>query len=194
MDRRQKKTKDAIIAAFIGLLKKKSYEKVSVKDIIEAADVGRSTFYDHFETKDELVRQICNELFAHIFAIHVKACSTHNFSQLPSTTRNNLAHIFYHIRDKRDYYMGILQYDKGNLFLRYFREYMLQQVKLTLDLQQQPALSRVPEDFIVNHIANGLMGAIQWWLQQNMQQSPEAVAEYFAALTNPAIVEFKISE
>ena len=68
MDRRQKKTRQAIIDAFVKLLTKTSYEKVSVKDIIDAADVGRSTFYSHFETKDDLARQICFELFDHIFS------------------------------------------------------------------------------------------------------------------------------
>lgn len=66
MDRRTEKTKQSIIDAFVKLTNKTDYEKISVKDIILEANVGRSTFYDHFETKDELARYICSSLFEHI--------------------------------------------------------------------------------------------------------------------------------
>lgn len=56
MDRRTEKTRQSIIDAFVKLTNKSGYEKVSVKDIIQEANIGRSTFYDHFETKDELAR------------------------------------------------------------------------------------------------------------------------------------------
>ena len=58
MDRRQARTRQAIIDAFVTLLYKSSYEKISVKEIIDTANVGRSTFYSHFETKDDLACHI----------------------------------------------------------------------------------------------------------------------------------------
>ena len=67
MDRRQKKTREAIFSAFSSLLSKKKYSQITVGEIIEHADVGRATFYAHFETKDYLLKAFCEELFCHIF-------------------------------------------------------------------------------------------------------------------------------
>ena len=48
MDRRQRKSREAIFNAFICLLSKKHYNKITVGEIIEIADIGRATFYSHF--------------------------------------------------------------------------------------------------------------------------------------------------
>ena len=68
MDRRQKKTRTAIFEAFIQLLSEGDYAQITVGQIIDRADVGRATFYAHFETKDFLLRELCRENSPHIGA------------------------------------------------------------------------------------------------------------------------------
>lgn len=191
MDRRTEKTKQSIIDAFVKLTNKTDYEKISVKDIILEANVGRSTFYDHFETKDELARYICYSLFEHIFGENVPVCSTHDFSQTPPDTKNRIAHILYHLRDKRQYYLGILKYLRGSVFLRFMREYMQRHIHISFKDVQEYNHYNIPEDFIRNHITNSLIGMIRWWLYNDMRQTPEEMADYFCTLMNTNLIELK---
>lgn len=69
MDRRQNKTRKAIFAAFEEVISEKRYEQITVQDIIDRADIGRTTFYAHFETKDSVLEAICAEL-SPIFLVH----------------------------------------------------------------------------------------------------------------------------
>ena len=79
MDRRIQKTKAAVFAAFETLLLQKSYDKITIQELIDKANIGRSTFYAHFETKDDLLRGMCGDLFDHIFSTQLKAEETHDF-------------------------------------------------------------------------------------------------------------------
>jgi AcrR family transcriptional regulator len=55
MDRRVQKTKKQLSQALIQLILEKGYESVTVQDILDKANVGRSTFYSHYENKELLL-------------------------------------------------------------------------------------------------------------------------------------------
>ena len=80
MDRRQRKSEQAIFRAFTELLKKESYPRITVQQIIDLADVGRTTFYAHFETKDALLEAFCAGIFEHVFSQKLDREKTHDFS------------------------------------------------------------------------------------------------------------------
>jgi AcrR family transcriptional regulator len=55
IDRRVERTRRSLLNALNELILEKGYEKVTVQDVIDRANVGRSTFYAHFEDKDQLL-------------------------------------------------------------------------------------------------------------------------------------------
>src|SRR5438067_7021781 len=62
MDRRVQRTRDTLHHALISLMVEKGYDAVTVQDILDRANVGRSTFYAHYRGKDELLRAGLREL------------------------------------------------------------------------------------------------------------------------------------
>ena len=55
-DRRSQRTQQALMDALIALLAVKNYDEISINDIVDRANVGRSTFYAHYQDKDDLLR------------------------------------------------------------------------------------------------------------------------------------------
>ena len=174
MDRRQKKTREAIFKAFIALLSQKSYDQITVAEVITEADVGRATFYAHFETKDYLLKELCRELFDHVFTQDSK-------SQLFScdTPDNTFVHLLHHLQKNDNQILNLLAGSNNELFLQYF------QGSLTEFLKQHPHLFEgrknpgLPEDFWVRHISATFVETLRWWLENGRKQTPEEVAKYF---------------
>jgi AcrR family transcriptional regulator len=56
IDRRSARTRKALYEALISLILRKGYEAITIQDLIDEADVGRSTFYAHYTSKEDLLR------------------------------------------------------------------------------------------------------------------------------------------
>lgn len=174
MDRRQKKSRSAIFAAFSRLLRDKRYEHITVQEIIDEANVGRSTFYAHFETKDMLLKEMCSDIFDHILAGQMCQHETGR-----ADLQSRLAHILYHLKDSESDIIGILSSESADIFLRYLKEYLMTFFRIYLaDFRTE-----VPEDFLLNHLVYSFCAALQWWVGDKMQTPPEKTAEYFMTMT-----------
>ena len=108
MDRRQKKTREAIFRAFERLLERGNYDSITVQEIIDEADIGRSTFYAHFETRDALLQALCTDIFDHVFSPELTKEATHDFSASSPGLEPHLTHILYHLQEKRPMLQGLL--------------------------------------------------------------------------------------
>ena len=170
MDRRQRKSRQAIYRAFSTLLSRKRYEHITVQDIIDQADISRSTFYAHFETKDMLLKAMCSDIFDHIFTGDL--C---DYPDQDPSLQPRLAHILWHLQEQKSLVLGVLSCESGALFMAYFKERLRTLFSLYLD----DFSPQVPKDFLLNHLVGSFAEAVRWWAGGGMAQAPEAVAEYY---------------
>src|SRR5215207_8911684 len=54
-DRRVRRTQELLRGALMALIMEKGYDRITVQDILDKADVGRSTFYAHYRDKEDLL-------------------------------------------------------------------------------------------------------------------------------------------
>lgn len=179
MDRRQRKTRQAIFGAFVELLYKKDYAAITVGEITELADVGRATFYSHFETKDFLLSELCRELFCHLFDsengnkkehIHIFSCDSPDPIFL---------HLFGHIRQNDNNILKLLSCRNNELFLQYFKKQLKILIESQLHLFESRRNKKLPENFWISHIVSVFIGTLEWWMDNGAVESAQTITEYF---------------
>ncbi|MBE6128992.1 MAG: TetR/AcrR family transcriptional regulator [Erysipelotrichaceae bacterium] len=178
MDRRQKKTRQAVFDAFTHLLEEKTYSNITVQDIIDEADIGRSTFYSHFETKDELLKALCTEIFEHVFAEKLTKENTHDFSSRRNDLAAELTHILYHLKDSSRYISRILSCESGEMFMQYFKEYLARIFAGELEKKK----TDIPKDYLLNHMVCDFAETVRWWMN-HPEYSPEDISGFFLSTT-----------
>ena len=179
MDRRQKKTREAIFNAFTELLSKKHYNQITVGEIIEKADIGRATFYSHFETKDFLLKELCEELFCHIFDASEENAQKHRHIFDCDAPSSAVLHLLQHLQKNDNKILDLLACENNELFLRYFKENLKELIKRSPSLFYDKKPKEVPEDYWINHISSAFVETVKWWLSNGMKESPQTIADYF---------------
>lgn len=175
MDRRQKKTRTAIFQAFSKLLETKRFRNITVQEIIDEANIGRSTFYAHFETKDALLKAMCSDIFDHVFSHELMSEKTHDFSKAPYGLEGKITHILYHLKDNKKDICGILSCEDGELFMDYFKQYLRQ----LFSNYMKSASIEAPLEFTVNCLVGSFTEVIRMWIEHKMEYTPETIAGYY---------------
>lgn len=178
MDRRQKKTRIAIYQAFTKLLSEKDFDKITVNEIIDKADIGRATFYAHFETKDYLLKELCEELFCHLFdSINENHDHTHIFNcDAPDSV---FLHLIMHLEKNDNNILELLKSSNNDLFISYFKDNLTKLIESQLSLFEERKSDKLPHSFWVSHISSTFVETIRWWINNGMKESPETITEYF---------------
>ncbi|HFI0114051.1 TPA: TetR/AcrR family transcriptional regulator [Streptococcus suis] len=170
MDRRIAKTKRAIFQAFLTLLNDKGYDDMRVQDVIDLADVGRSTFYAHYASKEALLEELCHDLFHHLFT-----------GREDADVKTLLAHIFKHFRTNQDRVASLLL-SRNAYFLRELEAELKHDIfpKVVEDYMQ--GKGNLPEDLLIHFVVTTFVETVSWWLQQRKKVDEATLTEYYVRL------------
>ena len=187
MDRRQQKTRAAVFAAFSSLLAEKSYSRITVQEIIDTANIGRTTFYAHFETKDDLLKALCELLFDHIISSATDCTHTHGLYSDKNAPESVFCHLLQHLQEDENNILELLSCESSELFLRYFKDSLNELIKRQFVGRDREKNANIPEDFLVNHISGSFVEMVLWWIRGRMKQTPEELDRYFRAVIEPVL-------
>ena len=172
-DRRITKTRKAIYTAFLQLLNQKSFETITVQEIIDLADVGRSTFYSHYESKEILLDELCRYLFHHLFE-REKNISTEAY----------LAHIFSHFKKNQDHVTSLL-FSKNDYFLRQLHKELEHHVYPMLADELKEAHTNLPTSYLQHLVVSNFIETLTWWLKKGQDFTYQEVVQFYLDLLIP---------
>ena len=180
-DRRTRRTRHLLRSALLALLKEKRYEQISVQDIIERADVARSTFYMHYLDKDDLLTG-GQGIFAENLGQQLTAHAGENGASIFSSRV-----WFYHIQAQAPILKVIARDPAMDLAMKTLRGIIHRNVEEGTYAHSYTENARVPLPVIVDYLTDTLMTLIKWWVRDGMRYTPEQMDEMFQQLAVPGV-------
>jgi AcrR family transcriptional regulator len=185
-DRRVGRTRRLMHEALMSLIVEKGYEAITVQDILDRADVGRSTFYAHYRDKDELLLSSF-EYLRTLFEQQQQALFDSRRTGKEHEV-NFILELFRHTGQHHKLYKAIAGKQSGEMILKYLHCYLYTMLIGPLtELIRNKKSPSVPMEITTHHLVSSLLSLITWWLDNNMPYSAERMDEMFRTLTAPAI-------
>jgi AcrR family transcriptional regulator len=182
-DRRVQRTRQALQGALIALIQEKGYEDLTVQDIIDRANVGRATFYAHFDSKEDLLVSRLDDLRAALRARQQQASW-----QGPSGDERMFSYtheMFVHIDEHRRVFRSMVGKRSGSIIQQLFHKMLVDLVRDDIKMMA-PGARGVPQEAITHLIAGGLFGLILWWVDGPLKLSVGEVDALFRRVATPA--------
>ena len=167
-DRRIDRTRNLLADSLIDLVLEKGYEAITVQDIIDRANVGRSTFYAHFENKEQLLFSGRSWLRDDLFDEAGAATD-----QL--TLGVNLRALFRHAANNHRLAKAMLGKNGGDLIINHIREMLALKIGKAL-VAQDNSLDTVRAGLTADAWAALLVGLLRSWLEADLPISPDELA------------------
>jgi AcrR family transcriptional regulator len=174
-DRRVRRTRNLLRNALFELILEKGYDRITVQDIIDRADIGRSTFYAHFTDKDDLLLSGLEE-FGAAFEDNLNRHFANRADPSPALP------VFRHAYENRDLYRAMAGKRGADVLHEGLRRHIAEAMGRHLGGAIPADDSTLPSEVTVEFVVSALLGLLTWWLDNGMPYSPEKMADMYMTL------------
>lgn len=181
-DRRSLRTRYLVHSALMDLLLEKRYESITVRDILDRADIGSSTFYAHYFDKDDVHADLIAQIFERILASLSSKTSEQGI--IPSLA------LFQHIYEHAPHaaFQALL---RGHAEEKVWE---MLQTTLCKTIEQRLASAyaekhppSIPLTVVAQYLSGAFLNLLKWWIKAEMPYSPERMNEIFQQMSLPGL-------
>jgi AcrR family transcriptional regulator len=169
-DRRATRSKTALHRALMSLMLERRYDAITVKAICAAADVGRSTFYEHYAGKDDLKRDGLERMRHEL----TEQAANDRETKLLAFTRP----MFDHAREHLEHYRSLAGSRAGAVVLERIRQTIGGLVRREL------GSASADSEIAVQYVVGAYMSVLTWWLDDGAKQAPASIDSAFRRLVS----------
>ncbi len=179
-DRRSQRTRQLVISAMMELMVEKSYDVITVQDLLDRANIGRSTFYSHYFDKEDVLTSLAEQMLEMLSQQFSKRDAGQGI--LPSLE------LFQHALQYHQHFRAML---RGHA-----REVVWDAAQTTLGKTLEQTLAAtfatkhvpsVPLPVLSQYLAGAFLNLLKWWLENEMPYSPAQMDEMFQQLALPGV-------
>ena len=175
-DRRSQRTQMTLLHALLQLVESKPYEQITVQDIVERANIGRSTFYAHYQNKDDLLMSG----FTHQLDILTRQLALDESGLLTFDT----TFMFHHVRGHYEIYRTLMWGETGfRLIIEDGQAAFSKKIEERLaELIPNQHTTTIPMPVLAATLSGVLLVLLKWWLDNKMPNEPEQMNAFFQQL------------
>jgi AcrR family transcriptional regulator len=185
-DRRVARSQQLLRTALLALIQEKGFETLTVQEIIDRANVGRATFYAHFDSKEDLLVSGFEDLRASLKQRQAEA-----LARAGTGDERILAfsfETFAHVDEYRAVAKAMLGKQSGAAVQRILHKLLADLIRDEVNSSVPRTNARaVPYEALVQFIAGALLGLLTWWLEEKKPLPVKAMNELFRRLAIPAM-------
>ena len=167
-----------LVEALLALILEKGYARITVQDILDRADVGRSTFYAHFRDREALLVACFDNLRDEL---RQEVGATTPGASPPDPVRPAAA-IFAHAHRRRPVYRALCGRQGGSIVLGHLHGL----VRELLQEQLQPHVAGggpdVPAEVVAEFHASATVGLLSWWVRRDFPYEPSELTDMYRRL------------
>lgn len=188
IDRRILRTRAALRKAFRELIKEKGYEAVTVENITERANIGRTTFYQHYRDKEDLYLE---GFESRLIELVGEVTTMPLMKWFMESNGAFVRSIFETVQQDADFFRIVTQENTNNVYNR-FREIVIKVADKLIEGAMQYRSGElpniVPMDYIINFYTGAIWASIVWWVENDFNPSAGEMTDNFRTMFLPSVL------